>query len=131
MPEKKQVALPKYCESVYHSVRRPTRTINVRLPFACSLHLPQSHRLPAGVCLWSGPLSWLSAVPGLHTKLALAEVVTRGALAAQIGPVQVGSEHPVRVQTMTTTGACSPCPSLLHLALRFRCLDLSPKRLAA
>ena len=30
----------------------------------------------------------------------------------------VGSEHPVRVQTMTTTGARSSCPSLLHLAYR-------------
>ena len=51
MPEKKQVALPKYCESVYHSVRRPTRTINVRLCFACSLHLPQPHGLPVEVRL--------------------------------------------------------------------------------
>ncbi|KAK9843665.1 hypothetical protein WJX81_001770 [Elliptochloris bilobata] len=48
MPEKKQVVLPQYCESVYQSIRRPTRTIH-------------------------------------------------------IGQVQVGSEHPVRVQTMTTT----------------------------
>ncbi len=32
MPEKKHVIMPKYCESVYQSIRRPTRTIHVRLP---------------------------------------------------------------------------------------------------
>ncbi|KAK9828634.1 hypothetical protein WJX72_001221 [[Myrmecia] bisecta] len=48
MPEKKELVLPIYCESIYQSRRRPTRTIN-------------------------------------------------------IGPVKVGSEHPIALQTMTTT----------------------------
>ena len=50
MPEEKKLKLPtKYCESIYQTIRRPTRTI-------------------------------------------------------QIGKVETGSAHPVRLQTMTTTG---------------------------
>ena len=50
MPEEKKLKLPtKYCESIYQTIRRPTRSI-------------------------------------------------------QIGKVETGSAHPVRLQTMTTTG---------------------------
>lgn len=50
MPEEKKLKVPtKYCESIYQTIRRPTRTI-------------------------------------------------------QIGKVETGSAHPVRLQTMTTTG---------------------------
>ena len=50
MPEEKKLKLPtRYCESIYQTIRRPTRTI-------------------------------------------------------QIGKVETGSAHPVRLQTMTTTG---------------------------
>ncbi|CAL8469861.1 g9403 [Coccomyxa elongata] len=48
LPQEKKLAVPKYCESIYQTIRRPTRTIH-------------------------------------------------------IGKVQTGSEHPVRLQTMTTT----------------------------
>ncbi len=48
MPEKQELALPKYCENIYKTVRRPTRTIS-------------------------------------------------------IGKVLVGSQHPIALQTMTTT----------------------------
>ena len=56
MPEEKKLKLPtKYCESIYQTIRRPTRTI-------------------------------------------------------QIGKVETGSAHPVRLQTMTTTGKlCKKC----------------------
>ncbi len=59
MPEEKKLKLPtKYCESIYQTIRRPTRTI-------------------------------------------------------QIGKVETGSAHPVRLQTMTTTGeALAPLLSL-------------------
>ena len=118
MPEKKQVALPKYCESVYHSVRRPTRTINVRLPplARCICHsytaffqesACEAPLQVTGCCLWAAHHA--GSCSGCE----------QGALAAQIGPVQVGSEHPVRVQTMTTTGSRSSRPSLLHLCTFF------------
>jgi len=48
MPEKKQVVMPMYCESVYQSIRRPTRTIHVRLPAGCPTGpLPLALRRPS------------------------------------------------------------------------------------
>ena len=67
MPEEKKLKLPTmYCESIYQTSRRPTRTI-------------------------------------------------------QIGKVETGSAHPVRLQTMTTTGeaiwSCTRSSGLLRCAM--------------
>lgn len=56
--QKKELRLltPKYCESIHQTRRRPTRTIDVRVPFLhCPTYLIRS--LPA--CGWSSHL-WLA-----------------------------------------------------------------------
>ena len=60
MPQEKKLELPKYCESIYQTRRRPTRTIH-------------------------------------------------------IGKLETGSAHPVRLQTMTTTGDPLFTSCLFHI----------------
>ena len=40
LPQEKKLVLPKYCESIYQTIRRPTRTIHV-----------SSFRCPPALCL--------------------------------------------------------------------------------
>lgn len=42
------LVLPKYCESVYQTRRRPTRTVNVRAPKPCVGSPPCVHASPLG-----------------------------------------------------------------------------------
>ena len=85
LPQEKKLLLPKYCESVYQTIRRPTRTIHVRLTsVSCSGWAP----MQCCMCL-----------------NAIANIFLSSVLLPQIGNVETGSEHPVRLQTMTTTGA--------------------------
>jgi hypothetical protein len=69
-----ELVIPKYCESVYQTKRRPTRTVHVSLLPCARLRL----------------YSWPAAA---HKRV----------LWLQIGKVKVGSQHRIALQTMTTT----------------------------
>ena len=78
-----ELIVPRYCEDVYRTKRRPTRTVKV-CSSACRNELPQ--RLQAPRCL--------------HTPIGRAEVFRQSCV--QVGNVNIGSEHKIALQTMTT-----------------------------
>lgn len=87
--------MPKYCESVYTAERRPTRTVKVWE------HI--FHVLPARTvglaCLYrSAQLFGNPQKAEWHVCSASLRTIY-----LQIGNVNVGSEHPIALQTMTTT----------------------------
>ena len=86
---------PKYCEHIYKTARRPTRTIKVSKKAGRSCRSPAGARAPLPATQFRPPARSLSPPhprPPRPTP-------------TQIGKLEVGSEHPVRLQTMTTTGA--------------------------
>lgn len=74
-----ELIIPKYCESIHQTRRRPTRTVTVRAPS----------------CFASTRL--LLPCQAYHSALL------NMLLQLQVGPVKIGSEHPIALQTMTTT----------------------------
>lgn len=74
----------KYCESTWQTRRRPTRTVEVRRT------APRSAMVVG-----------LAPCPGMTSVKANMHSLDRALL--QIGPVKVGSEHKIALQTMTTT----------------------------
>jgi hypothetical protein len=67
-----ELVIPKYCEAIHQTRRRPTRTVTVSA-------------------------QWQHYVGRILFNSA------NFTLPLQIGPVKVGSEHPIALQTMTTT----------------------------
>jgi hypothetical protein len=100
----KELLTPKYCEEVFQTRRRPTRTINVSAggragcPQRAGTLLrkpPRRRRAAAGRCR---PRQGGAPIAG-----AIAQPGARPLPPPQIGKVQVGSKHKVALQTMTTT----------------------------
>ena len=116
----------KYCESIFKTVRRPTRTINVsasNIGRDCSRQWrekgrsEQSRQTNRARKQASGSGATLTSLAGGNLDLFPVILLFSPTLTArrthhenktktptQIGNVKVGSEHPVRLQTMTTTG---------------------------
>lgn len=98
----KELIIPKYCESVFQTKRRPTRTVMVRGPLFWELfwerwrtvRLCSVHR--ASVCCWEVGHTLLQPLLASERHTALL-------CGAQIGKVPVGSQHRIALQTMTTT----------------------------
>ena len=129
------VPTPKYCESIYQTRRRPTRTVHVRAALRRWRQRPAAWGERRG---GSGkgsnePQRALAAAAGLQQRCSGAALCARlytprwlaphtlpvpcpclllllllllpfsFLLHPQVGPVKVGSEHPMALQTMTTT----------------------------
>lgn len=96
-----KLVTPKYCESINQTKRRPTRTINVsrragnggqRRPAAVARRAAHARALRAGALL-------REAAAFRRALIMLPPSPPH----PQIGPVKIGSEHKVALQTMTTT----------------------------
>jgi (E)-4-hydroxy-3-methylbut-2-enyl-diphosphate synthase len=88
------IPTPKYSESIYQTRRRPTRTIQVMLKISSLTNMLHCFDICyVGISFFGRP-SLNEREGGLqHVSVPL----------SQIGNVKVGSDHPIALQTMTTT----------------------------
>lgn len=105
MPSK-ELVIPKYCESIYQTRRRPTRTVMVRRWRAAFAGMGSAGRA-AGAGLWLAPsvraFGWrFRAIPAKACNNSSTPAQSL-VYCPQIGKVPVGSQHRVALQTMTTT----------------------------